>query len=109
MIIPNGTIEFITNAPGGLDANGYPVQSGKTYGPEVPCQYIANNRNTLGRTNGENFIRASYQILIEWLDFSSLGKTERLRLKSRSGNEIGEYPVLNIEPLDAVCQLRILV
>lgn len=109
MIIPNGTIEFITNVPGGLDANGYPQKAAKTYGPVVPCQYIANTRNTLGKSNGEAFIKASYQILIEWLDFKSEGKTELVRLKSRSGNEIGEYPVLNIEPLDAVCQVRILV
>lgn len=109
MIIPNGTIEFITNTPGGLDQNGYPVKSAKTYGPVVPCQYQANNRNTIGKSNGEAFIKASYSILIEWLDFKKDGKTELLRLKSRSGNEIGEFTVLDIEPLDAVCQLRILV
>lgn len=109
MIIPNGTIEFITNTAGGLDKDGYPVKSGTTYGPVIPCQYIANNRNTLGRSNGEAFIKANYQILIEWLDYKADGKTERLRLKSRSGVEIGEYSVMNIEPLDAVCQVRILV
>ena len=109
MIIPNGTIEFITNSNGGLDKDGYPVKSDQTYGPVVPCQYQANTRNTIGKNNGETFIKATYSILIEWLDFKSDGKTERIRLKSVSGNLIGEYTVLDIEPLPAVCQVRILV
>ena len=109
MIIPNGTIEFITNTPGGLDKNGYPVASAKTYGPVLPCQYIPNNRDAIGKKQGEAFIKASYSIYVEWLDFKSDGKTELVRLKSRSGNLIGEYPVLDIEPLDAVCQVKVLV
>lgn len=109
MIIPNGTVEFITNTPGGVDANGYPVAATKSYGPVVPCQYIANTRDTLGKTNGETFIKASYTIYLEWLDFKSEGHTGLLRLKSRSGNIIGEFPVLNIDPLDAVCQVRVLI
>jgi hypothetical protein len=108
MIIPNGTVEFIANSGGGIDADGYPVESVKSYGPPVPCQYKANNHNSLGKTNGETFTRASYWILIEWLE-PTPGLTELLRLKSRSGRVVGEFPVLQFDPLEAVCQMRIIV
>jgi len=109
MIIPNGTIEFIENTPGGLDDNGYPIAASKSYGCPVPCQFIANSRDTLGKTNGETFIRASYSVYIEWIDRCSCRFTELVRLKSRHGKTIGEYHVLDIEPLEAVCQVRILI
>lgn len=109
MIIPNGTIEFIHSCPGSLDEDGYPSTSCQCYGPAVPCQYTANVRNSIGKTNGETFVKASYAILVEWLNFKHDDQTGRIRLRSRSGNTVGEYSVLDIEPLDAVCQLRILV
>ena len=109
MIIPNGTVEFVTNAAGGLDANGYPVEGKPTYGSPVPCQYKANTHNSLGKSNGETFTNASYSILIEMLKLSNSGITDRLRLKSRSGRVVGEFSVLQFEPLEAVCQMRILV
>lgn len=108
MIIPNGTIEFVTNTPGGLDGNGYPVPASKSYGLPLECQYQAVTRNNIGITkNDEPFTQASYTVLIEWIDRSSEGVTGVVRLKSRSGNEIGEFPVRQIEPLEAVCQLRL--
>ena len=107
MIIPNGTIEFITNTAGRLNADGYPVAASKSYGTPVPCQYKANTYNNLGKTNGETFIKAAYSILIE--NVPTISVTERIRLKDGDGKEIKEFPVLEVEPLDAVCQIRIIV
>ena len=107
MIIPNGTIEFISMETGGLDEMGYPVEESKTYGKPVLCQYEAVTRDFLGKTNGETFTRATYSILIETIPHCRM--TRLIRLKCRHCNVIGEFPVLNIEPLDAVCQIRILV
>ena len=108
MIIPNGTIEFISKTSGGLDANGYPVKAVKSYGSLIPCQYSANTYNNLGKTNGESFIKASYSILIEAV--YPMQMTELLRLRDRKGEVVKEeVSVLEVEPLDAVCQIRILV
>lgn len=106
MIIPNGTIEFI-KAVGGLDEGGYPKQTSKSYGCAVPCQYLVNTRNNIGITNGETFTKAAYTILIEPIPCCAM--TRQIRLKDRCGREVGEFPVLNAEPLDAVCQIKIIV
>lgn len=107
MIIPNGTIEFIKQSSGGIDANGYPVAATAEYGNPIPCQYEANSHSYLGKSEGEAFIRASYAILVEYV--KPLDMTERLRLKDRFGNTVKEFSVLQFQPLDAVSQFRILV
>ena len=107
MIIPNGTVEFISRSAGGIDEHGYPVAATATYGNPVPCQYVANTFDYLGKSEGERFIRAAYSILVETV--LPFGLTENLRLKDRDGRPLGDYSVLRFEPLDAVCQLRILV
>ena len=48
---------------------------------------------------------ASYEILIEEQPVPS----EQLRLKDLSGKEIGTFSIIQAEPLEAVCEVRILV
>lgn len=108
MIIENGHIEFISVTGGGLDPiTGHPLATVKAYGRKIPCQYQAAAFNALAMSNGEPMTRQKYVILIEsnWLTIP----TERLRLTSRSGAVVGEFSIIQTEPLDAVCQYRIIV
>jgi len=112
MIIPNGTISFATTTEGGLDEKGYPVSGAVSWGEEVPCQYYSNSQNYLATdSNGEHHIQAKWTILLESFesDGLKLGWKEKLRLKNRDGEVVGEYSVIQFEPLDAVRQSRIIV
>lgn len=109
MIIANGTIEIKKKAAQGIDPKtGYPiVPSGATWGQPIECQFSANKYDYLGKSNGEHFTVASYSILIEE---QPLGEFEQIRLTdSVTGKILGEFSVIQIEPLQAVCELRITV
>lgn len=107
MIIQNGTIEIKQKTGGGINPDtGYPNKPGSvSWGEPIPCQYSANKRNNLGRVNGEHFTMAQYEILIEQQPFVA----EQIRLKDIAGKSVGEFSIMQVEPLDAVCELRILV
>ena len=109
MIIPNGTIELKTKTAGGIDpVTGFPIKpSDVSWSAPIDCQYSVNKYDKLGKVNGEHFIVAQYSILIE---DQLLGEFEQLRLTdSKSGNSLGEFSVMQVEPLEAVCELKILV
>ena len=106
MIIANGTIEIKTKTGGGIDpVTGYPVAPSVGWGEPIPCQYRANKYSNRGKSNGEAFTVASYEILIEEQPFES----EVLRLRDKAGKEVGEFPIIEVEPLEAVTQIRITV
>lgn len=107
MIIPNGTIEAKRKTGGGIDPEtGYPVKpSSVDWGDPIPCQYSANKHDWLGRVNGEHFTTAQYTVLIEEQPFAA----EQIRLKNLAGDIVGEFSIMQVEPLEAVCELRILV
>ena len=109
MIIANGTIEIKGKTAQGIDPEtGYPIApTGVTWGEPIECQYSANKYDWLGKANGEHFTVAIYSILIEE---QPLGEFEQLRLTdSVSGKVLGEFSVIQVEPLEAVCELRITV
>nr|DAM65276.1 MAG TPA: hypothetical protein [Caudoviricetes sp.] len=110
MIIENGTIELKqkTTSGGGIDPNtGYPIKpSSVGWSAPIPCQYFANKYNNIGRVSGEHFKVAQYTVLIE---AQPLGGAEQLRLKDRAGHTVGEFSIIQAEPLDAVCEIRILI
>lgn len=106
MIIANGHIETKIKTGGGIDPDtGYPVAPIVTWGNSIPCQFRANSYSNKGRTNGEAFTIASYEILIDEQPYEA----EQLRLLNDSGKVLGEFSVIEVEPLPAVCQVRILV
>lgn len=108
MIIENGTIELKQKTSGGgIDpTTGYPQKpSSVGWSDPIPCQYMANKYNNLGRVNGEHFKTAEYDILIEEQPFGA----DQLRLKDRVGSVVGEFSIIKVEPLEAVCEIRILV
>lgn len=109
MIIENGTIEFKEKTPGKIDPEtGYPTKPTSVgWGKPIPCQFIPNNRNNLGRVNGERFTTASYTVLIEEQE---LPESEQIRLTDRSGKKLGEFSLIAPpEALEAVGETRILI
>lgn len=107
MIISNGTIEIMIKSAGGLDSQGYPVAPSISWGALIPCQYIAKS-NLQAKVENEPATQQSYEVLIEQ-PLIGYSVTEQVRLKDRSGIELGIFPVRMIEPLDAVGQIRLLI
>lgn len=106
MIIANGTIEVKSKTGGGLNPEtGYPQKATETWGEPIPCQYIPNKHNKLGVVNGEHFTVATYTVLIEEQEFNA----EQIRLKDRTGNSLGEFSIMQVEPLEAVCEIRLMI
>lgn len=107
MIIENGTIETKLKTVGRIDpSTGYPVKpSDVSWSTPIPCQYTANKYSNLGRVNGEHFKTAEYSVLIEEQPFDA----EQVRLKDLTGAVVGEFSVISVEPLTAVCEIRILI
>lgn len=111
MIIQNGTIEVKTKTGGGIDPEtGYPVKGEAAWGEPIPCQWIPDrndrfgrSNDMLGRINGEHFIIAHYVVLIEAQPFNA----EQVRLRTLDGRDLGEFSLMYVEPLDAVCQIRL--
>jgi len=110
MIIANGTIEIKRKTTDGAAIDpetGYPKKpEAVEWSSPIPCQYFANKYNNLGRVNGEHFKLAQYTVLIEE---SKPFDAEQVRLTTLSGRVVGEFPVIQIEPLQAVCEIRIFI
>lgn len=109
MIIVNGTIEFKEKTPGRIDPEtGYISKAAKTAWSEpVPCQFIPNSRNNLGKVNGERFTTATYTVLIEE---QPLPSSEQIRLTERNGKVLGEFSLIAPpEDLEAVGEIKILI
>lgn len=107
MIIANGTIEIKSKTSGGIDpATGFPSPGSATWLSPIPCQYKAIKYSNIGTTSqGEHFTIASFSVLIEEQPLQG----ERLRLRAKDGNELGEYSIIQVEPLEAVGQIRIII
>lgn len=106
MIIPNGTIEVKIKTGGGIDPKkGYPIEVVVDWARPIPCQFQANKYDNTGRVNGEAFTIASYEVLIDGVQFEH----EQIRLKTESGKTLGEFSVIEVEPLTAVEQTKIWV
>ena len=97
MIIANGTIETKIKTGGGIDPDtDYPIAPSVSWGNPIECK---------GKANGEAFTIASYEILIDEQPYNA----EMLRLRDIGGKILGEFSVIEVEPLQGVCQIRILV
>lgn len=107
MIIQNGTIEIKVKTGGGINREtGHPVKpSAASWGNPIACQFITNSHNNLGVSTGQHFTQASYTVLIEEQPFEA----EQIRLKDMNGKTLGEFSILSVEPLEAVCEVKILI
>jgi hypothetical protein len=135
MIIANGEIAAKVKSGGGLGADGYPINPSESWSRPVSCRITTNSRDNLGKRNGNAFIAASYEILIEndlhpslfladeeddfisteegqIVDLSEGNFTdaafERVGL-SLLGSDLGEFSILWTEILDSVGAIKIVV
>lgn len=110
MIIPNGTIEFKEKTPGLIDPEtGYPSKATEVaWGKPIPCQFIPNSRNNLGKVMGERFTTATYTVLLEEQHLPT--DTEQIRLTEATGRILGEFSLIAPpEFLEAVSEIKILI
>lgn len=107
MIIENGKISaLVKTGGGGLNQDGDPVAPSSHWADAIPCNIKANKYSNKGVTNGNTFVSASYEVLIETAEpFTA----EQVRLEMDGGKVLGEFSVLQIEPLMAVGSIRIVV
>ena len=108
MIIQNGHITYLESVGGGLDpVTGHPAKGTESpIGDPIPCQYMSSTYDYLAETSGEHYTRAGYTILVE--NYTKV-LSERLVLTDKDGDEIGRYSIVRVDPLDAVCQIKITV
>ena len=108
MIIQNGHITFLESVGGGLDSvTGHPTKGTETpIGDPIPCQYMSSTYDYLAKSSGEHFTRSGYTILVE--NYNKV-LSERLVLTDMGENEVGRFSIVRVDPLDAVCQIKITV
>lgn len=108
MIIQNGTIEVKCKRGIGIDPEtGHPlVPISEQWGQPIPCQYIPVVNLQARDINGEHVTRATYEVLIEEHPICC---AEQVRLRDMAGCAKGEFSVISATPLDAVCEVRILI
>jgi|LSQX01.3.fsa_nt_gb hypothetical protein len=100
MIIANGVIyPLIKPAGTGLDDDGKPVKYDAQWGEEIPCCARPNTYSSQGRKDGNTFTIASYTILIDKQEFTA----KRIKYNNN------DYPIISVEPLEAVNMLKIMI
>lgn len=75
-------------------------------GEPIPCQYMSSTFDYLAESSGEHYTRKGYTILVE--NYEEVA-SERLVLTDRNGAEVGRFSIVRVDPLDAVCQIKITV
>lgn len=109
MIIDNGVLytRVAAEATPSLDPKtGYPRRAEEEYWCNpIRCQFRARDYSNLTRVQGEAMRLAKYEILIEEQPFTA----GAVRLEDVFGGVVCEASVIEIEPLQAVGQIRILI
>lgn len=105
MIIQNGAIQVKRKTVSGIDPEtGYAWKpSAVDWGQPIPCQYLVNSYDTLATVNNEHVTLASYQVLIDEQPFDG----QQVRLTDSEGKVLGDFSIIQIEPLRAVCEIRL--
>lgn len=109
MIIANGYIRYIlTDTEGGIDkTTGYAKSSTTSLSSYVPVQFNPLRFNYLSKENGEPVTKQGYAVFVEYA--SGAVQSERLHLYRADMTEVGEFSVISITPLDAVCQYKLTI
>lgn len=108
MIIPNGTIQIKRKTSGGgiNPETGYANRPASVdWDTPIPCQYVVNRYNALALSDNEHITSASYAVLIDEQPFEG----QQARLMDSEGKVLGEFSIIQIEPLEAVCEIRLWV
>ncbi|MBO4849862.1 MAG: hypothetical protein J5529_03050 [Prevotella sp.] len=105
MIIENGTIVPRLPSECRIDPEtGHPVKLRPEWGEPIPCQYAPSKMDLAGRVGGERAAQVSFTVLMEQPPCC-----DRARLCDRCGCDIGEFPLISVERLEAVGQWRVLL
>lgn len=109
MIIANGYIQYVTTvSEGGVDATtGYAIRATTSLGRMIPVQFNPLNFSYLSKENGEPVTKQGYAIFVEYA--SGAVEAERLKLYRSDMTEVGEFSIISITALDAVCQYKITI
>lgn len=111
MIIANGTVAFkLKSQPPGLDPEtGYPVHPGTAavWSQPVACQIVAASLDLQAKTaaTGSPLKSVRWVIYVEAQPLPQA--SEQIRLSDDRGESIGDYTITQIEPLDAVSEVRL--
>lgn len=104
MIIQNGYIIPRIPSDGHIDEDGHPVKGDVRWGHAIPCQHVLRAMDRKGEANGERATSRSYMVLVELPVFC-----DRVRLTDIRGREIGEFPVVSAEWMEAVGQTKMML
>lgn len=105
MIVENGYITPKIKTGGGRGADGKPVKPSVGWGEPVLANITVNKNSLVGKSNGNTFTVASYEVLIE----ASKYESESVMLSYLDGENLGEFSVMEIVPMQAVGMVKILV
>lgn len=101
----NGFLRYeIVKVVSGFNEYGEPIGNTEEWSEPVPCSIKTNSDNKNGRYEDGVFRMASFTVLVEQMDFPY----NKVRLE-RHGEHLGEYKVLNAEPLETVGRTKITV
>ena len=92
------------NADEVLSEWGEPIKAQSAWSEAIPCSIKTNSDNRKGRYEDGEFRQASFTILVECIPFPY----NRVKLE-RMGENLGEYRVMNAEPLTTVGRTQIVV
>lgn len=110
MIITNGYIKIGYNRGDGIDEEtGHAVEVSECWGKPVECQFIPKvvECTNLGKSNGEAVKMSKYQILVDENKWK--WDSEVICLMDISKRIIGEFSIIWVQHLKAVCETSILV
>lgn len=104
-MITNGFLRYVVTAEdSGFDEDGLPVEATATLSDPVPCLIQTNSDNRIGSYGGGVFRIASFTILIE----NSAIEGDRILLE-RCGEDLGEYAIMEVNPIPIMGRIKIIV
>lgn len=101
----NGTLQYQTLAPGGVDEYGEPIAAQLTWSDPIRCSIKTNTDDHKGVYEDGTFHVASYTILLE---AQPSKKFERIRLQRRA-DVLGEYRVMSAECIETMGRFQVVV
>lgn len=104
----NGTLQYQILSPGGIDDNGEPVRSTKTWSDTLACDIKTNSDNRKGVYEDGEFRVASFTILLEADAKQKFENIKRVKLM-RGSEYLGEYRVISSEPIVTQGRYQIMV
>ncbi len=101
----NGTFQYQIIVPGEVNEFGEPTEATTVWSDPIACSIKTNSDNRKGKYEDGEFRMASFTVLIE---NDETAQFDRVKL-TRHSEELGEYRVMNREPLTTVGRIQIVV